>query len=49
MTAGRSVWIFSRMLGESVSVAAGNDVCGTLGITGDCPTHVAPGPEKGQG
>src|SRR5216683_6177924 len=47
MTAGRSVLIFSWMAGGSL--AAGKDVCGTLGITGDHPKHAAPGPEKGQG
>src|SRR5260370_41436402 len=49
MTAGRSVSIFSRMLVESVSAAAGKDVSGRLGITGDHPKHAAPGPENGQG
>jgi hypothetical protein len=49
MTAGRSVLIFSWMLGKSVIVAAGKDVSGTLGITGDHPKHAAPGPENGQG
>src|SRR5260370_22810804 len=49
MTAGRSISIFRRMPVESVSVAAGKGVCGTLGITGDHPKHAAPGPENGQG
>jgi hypothetical protein len=49
MTAGRSVLIFSWMAGGSLIAAAGKDVCGTLGITGDHPKHAAPGPEKGQG
>ncbi len=49
MTAGRSVLMFSWMLVKSVIVAAGKDVCGTLGITGDHPKHAAPGPENGQG
>src|SRR5258706_4730585 len=48
MTAGRSVSIFSWMPVELPSVGVGNDVCGTLGITGDCPRHAAPGPENGQ-
>src|SRR5258708_34215398 len=49
MTEGRSVLIFSWMLVRTVIVAAGKDVCVTLGITGDHPKHAAPGPETGQG